>query len=300
MAQKSFTLKMPATEEPVVRAFFQGQGFEFAELAHAFWRARGPGCIASFYRSGKLLMQGPEADMWRGLLADDSDHALPFHRALAKHPSPPPAEWIGTDEAGKGDYFGALVVAGVSLKREHLELLQELGVDDSKALADERLPDMVRGIEAMTDHEVLLIAPPKYNELYEQIGNLNHLLAWAHGKVITNLLARTEANYVLVDRFAHESLVRRAVGKRPAGVRLDQRTKAEEDPAVAAASILARAAFLRHLGSLSRRFGLRLRPGAGKPTLAAGRSFLEQHGPGPLGEVAKLHFRTTEQIGARR
>ncbi len=298
MAQKTFTVKMPASEEPVVRGFFETNGFEFGDLAHAFWRARGPGCNATFYRSGKLLLQGPEADMWRGLLGDDSDHAIPYHQALAKHPSPPPDVWVGTDEAGKGDYFGPLVVAGVAMKRSNLELLQVLGVDDSKALNDAKIPDMARGIEAMCDYEVLFLSPGKYNELYTRIGNLNRLMAWAHSRVIANLLERSDATYVLVDKFAHESLVRRALGDELGHAQLDQRTKAEEDPAVAAASVLARAAFLRGLNSLSRRFDIDLRKGAGAPTLASGRRFLETHGREPLREVAKLHFKTTQQIGA--
>ncbi len=298
MAQKTFTLKMPASEEPVVRAFFTENGFEFSEMAYAFWRARGPGCIATFYTSGKLLMQGAEADMWRGLLGDDTDHARPFQRALDKHPKPPPSVWIGTDEAGKGDYFGPLVVAGVALKRGDLELLQALGVDDSKALADARIPEMVRGIEALCEYEVLFLSPGKYNELHTSFGNLNKLMAWAHSRVIANLLERSDATYVLVDKFAHESLVRRALGAELGAAQLDQRTKAEEDPAVAAASILARGAFLRGLNALSRRFSMDLHKGAGAPTLASGRRFLEAHGRGPLREVAKLHFKTTEQIGA--
>lgn len=298
MANQSFTLKMPASEEPTARAFFETNGFEFSDLQHAFWRAKGPGCIASFYRSGKLLMQGAEADMWRGLLSDDSDHAVPFHAALAKHPKPAPQVWVGTDEAGKGDYFGPLVIAGVALKRGDLELLQTLGVDDSKALHDRRIPEIARGIEATCEYEVLFLSPGKYNELYTRIGNLNRLMAWAHAKVITNLLERTDATYVLVDKFANEALVRRAVGDGIGRAYLDQRTKAEEDPAVAAASILARAAFLRGIKSLSRRFAVDLHLGAGAPTLASGRRFLEAHGRGPLREVAKLHFKTTEQIGA--
>ncbi len=290
---------MPPLEAPVIRAFFEQHGFEFRDAQYAFWQARGPGCVATFYTKGKLLMQGPEADMWRGLLGDDSDHARPFHSALSKHPRPAPDVWVGTDEAGKGDYFGPLVVAGVAVEREKLELLQELGVDDSKALSDVKINEIARGLEAACDHEVLVLKPSKYNELYARIGNLNRLMAWAHGTVIKALLERGPATWVLVDKFADESLVLRAVGEVRAGVRIAQRTKAEEDPAVGAASILARAAYLRVLGSLSRRFGVELRPGAGSPTLAAGRRFIEAHGTAPLGEVAKLHFKTTEQIGGR-
>lgn len=295
--QHTFTLKLPPAEAPRLRVFFLDHGFELKDAPYAFWQARGPGCIATFYQSGKLLVQGPEADAWRGLLGDETPDARPFYRALAAHPTPAPVEWIGTDEAGKGDYFGPLVVAGVSLPREQIELLHTLGVDDSKALADARLPEMEQAIKAVCDTETLVITPTKYNELYSKMGNLNRLLAWAHGKVIENLLERRPADFVLVDQFANDQTMHRALGPRGKASRFAQRPRAEADPAVAAASVLARNAYLRNLGALSRRFGVRLHPGAGAPTLASGRAFLEQCGREALREVAKLHFATTQQIG---
>ena len=109
----SFTIKLAPIEAPATRAFFAEHGFEFRDAPHAFWQARGPGCNATFYMSGKLLLQGKEADVYRGLLGDESPDARPYHQALKLQPKPAPAAWIGTDETGKGDYFGPLVVAGV-------------------------------------------------------------------------------------------------------------------------------------------------------------------------------------------
>jgi len=293
----TYTLKIPASEAPGIKAFFVEHGFEMAEAPHAFFNARGPDCNATFYTSGKLLLQGKEADVWRGLLGDLTPDARPYHRALRQHPQPPPAAWIGTDEAGKGDYFGPLVVAGVVVQRGHLELLHTLGVDDSKALADSRLPEMEQAILALGPTEVIVISPVKYNELHTRMGNLNRLMAWAHGRVIETLLERApNADWVLIDRFAEEDVIRRGLGDRGRATRVAMRPKAEEDPAVAAASILARAAYLRGLHSLSRRVGVKLHPGAGPPTLASARAFVAEHGKAALGEVAKVHFATTEQI----
>jgi len=296
-ASHSFTLVLPKTEEARLRRFFVDKGFEQREAAHAFWQVRGPGCVATFYQSGKLLIQGPEADLWRGLLGDETPDARPFHAALALHPKPLPAVWLGTDETGKGDYFGPLVVAGVAVRREDLEVLAELGVADSKTLSDDRIGELVTGLRALLRHEELVIMPAKYNALYAKFGNLNRLLAWAHGKVIENLLERGPADWVLVDKFMEPEPFRRGLGERGRVAALTLRTKAEADPAVAAASILARAAFVRSLGGLSKRFGVRLHPGAGAPTLAAGRAFIAAHGAPALGEVAKLHFATTQQLG---
>lgn len=297
MATSSFTLKLDPIEASALRAFFLEHDFDLVEAPHAFFQARGHDCNATFYTSGKLLLQGKEADVWRGLLGDRVPDARPYHRALAQHPKPLPPVWVGTDEAGKGDYFGPLVVAGVALRREHLEILHTLGVDDSKALADSKLPEMEQAILALGPTEVLVMSPSKYNELHTRMGNLNRLLAWAHGRVIETLLEKApEADWVLVDRFADESVLRRGLGDRGRAVRFSARPKAEEDPAVAAASVLARCAFLRGIQALSRRAEVKLHPGAGPPTLASAREFVARHGKDALVHVAKVHFATTEQI----
>ena len=147
--------------------------------------------------------------------------------------------------------------------------------------------------------EVLTIGPEKYNALYGKIGNLNKLLAWAHCKVIENLLERAKdpsIEWVLIDRFASEHVIKRSLGPLGREARIDQWPKAESDPAVGAASVLARGAYLRGLKSLSRRFGVNLRGGAGGPTLASGREFISKHGVEALGQVGKLHFATTQQF----
>lgn len=294
--QHTYTLKIDPGEAPRLRRRFEENLFDFVEAPHAFWQAKGVGCVATFYRSGKLLLQGTEADAWRHLVGEDVPDTRPYARALAKHPSPAPDEWIGTDESGKGDYFGPLVVAGVSLPRSALEVLATLGVEDSKTIGDERMPRMVEAIRALGQTEVLVISPAKYNELYAKVGNLNRLLAWAHGKVIENLLERGAATWVLVDKFVDDAVFRRSLGEKGRAVKLDLRTKAEEDPAVAAASILARSAYVRGLATLGKRFGLTLPAGAGAPVLRAGNELVTRHGRDALVEVAKLHFATTQQF----
>lgn len=299
----SITLKRDPVEAPQLRAFFSAQGFTFKDIPYAFWQAQGLGCSATLYHSGKLLMQGKEAAAWRHKLSGAQPGAGPYAEALAKHPLPAPKAWIGTDETGKGDYFGPLVVSGVCVYPDQLELLAELGVDDSKALSNARVPELARAVEALGWSETIVISPPRYNQMQAQMGTVNKVMAWAHAKVIENLLAGREdrapcgADFVLVDRFTGEAEMGRALGPLARAVRFEQRPKAEDDPAVAAASVVARAAYLRRLKALSRAYGMTLPGGAGAPTLSAGRAFLERHGRDQLGEVAKLHFRTTQQIG---
>ncbi len=202
---------------------------------------------------------------------------------------------VGTDEAGKGDYFGDLVVAGVYLDAAGEERARALGVKDSKQLSDARVQALARDVRAAFPHDVVRISPAKYNELYDKMQNLNALLAWAHARVIENLLPRTGAQLVVSDQFGNAAVLEQALMQAGRRVRLVQMTHGERDQAVAAASILARAAFLQRLAALSKEVGVVLPKGASH-VLPIGRQLYVQGGLALLSRVAKLHFRTTEQI----
>jgi len=208
-----------------------------------------------------------------------------------------PAGTIGTDESGKGDYFGPLVVAGVCVPADGREALAALGVRDSKTLSDGQAERLARAVREAYPIAVVAIGPERYNALYAKVGNLNRLLAWAHARVIENLLERIpECREAISDQFGDARVLERALLERGRRISLTQRPRAESDPVVAAASIVARAEFLRRLDALSARFGMPLPKGAGPPVLAAGRAFVARHGADALGQVAKLHFRTTRQV----
>jgi ribonuclease HIII len=204
---------------------------------------------------------------------------------------------LGIDEAGKGDYFGPLVVAGARIPdAEAEERLVELGVRDSKLLkSDERTRRISsRLLEVLGPENVRVVAlsPPEYEARREQAGNVNRLLAEIDAGIIDSL--KDGVRVVVVDEFARDT---RACLEpvMPEGVRLQVRPRAEDDVAVAAASILARARFVEELGRLSRRTGFELPKGATHVVDAGRRVFRERGRPG-LDEVAKTSFRTTQQI----
>jgi ribonuclease HIII len=202
---------------------------------------------------------------------------------------------IGTDEAGKGDYFGDLVVAGVYLDAAMELLAADMGVTDSKKLSDKRAQGIAHEIRAVFPHEIVRISPATYNDLYEKMRNLNRLLAWAHARVIENLLPRTGASLVVSDQFGNAAVLESALLQGGRRVRLVQITKGERDLAVAAASIVARATFLQRLDTLSREIGLDLPKGA-THVVPTARALYQKGGLPLLRRVAKLHFKTTEQV----
>ena len=202
---------------------------------------------------------------------------------------------IGTDESGKGDYFGDLVVAGVYLDATTEPLAQELGVKDSKKLSDKKVLGLAEDIRRAFPHEIVRISPATYNNLYEKMGNLNRLLAWAHARVIENLLPRTGAGMVISDQFGDAAVLENALLRAGQQIRLIQMPRGERDLAVAAASILARATFIQRLASLSREVGFELPKGA-THVIAAGKRLYAEGGLPLLRRVAKVHFVTTKNI----
>jgi len=215
--------------------------------------------------------------------------------------------WVGSDEAGKGDYFGPLVSAAVLMDKELGKVLEGLGVRDSKNLSDNRNRELATQITHLCGKrgQVVVIPPMKYNQLYEDFRregkNLNTLLAWAHTRALENILIvfPHERLSVLVDKFADEGQILSKLLRegRRANLSIVQMPKAEANVAVAAASILARARFLQALDDLSRQYQIAFPKGASDPRISeVVKQIISRGGATELARVAKLHFKTTEKI----
>ncbi len=203
---------------------------------------------------------------------------------------------IGIDESGKGDYFGPLVIAAAYVDAKNEPELRLLHVRDSKKISDGRILEMARDIKVICRHSLIAIGPPKYNELYAKIKNLNRLLAWGHARALENLLEQAPCEVAIADQFGDERFVLNSLMEKGRKIRLVQQPRAEADLAVAAASILARAEFLIRLKRLSDEIGTTLPKGASPAVELAGRMVVKKRGEAGLGTVAKLHFKTTKSV----
>ncbi len=269
------------------------------------------------YRKGTLMIQGradhllqvilhvlspfldePAEAAGNGSVADAGSADGPGGARTRKLPHP----HIGTDESGKGDYFGPLVVGGVLVETGTRERLVTLGIRDSKKLGDARCRELAAEIRRICvgKYREVIIPPERYNTLYEEFRredrNLNHLLAWGHARTIESLLESTPCQLAVTDQFGNESYIRSRLMKKGREIELIQEHRGERYLAVAAASILARDRFLEHLERLSGEAGLTLPKGAGAPVVAAGRKYVERHGVDKLPSVAKMHYKTTAQV----
>jgi len=204
---------------------------------------------------------------------------------------------VGGDESGKGDFFGPLVVAAFFLDGKTAEKLKGSGVTDSKKLSDAQIEKLAGVLDRLQRGATARLMPREYNPEYAATGNLNVLLANMHGKCVQALCKLTgQPKTVLIDEFARDGAVLAKAIAAPRGVAVMTRTRAEADLAVAAASILARAEFVRGLKELEHEFGQPFPPGAGPPVIKAGREFVRSFGREQLGNVAKLHFKTLESL----
>jgi len=207
---------------------------------------------------------------------------------------------FGVDESGKGDFFGPLVIAGVYVDHGIARKLLNAGVQDSKRIgSDARIRAIAQTIRKSANGltETVLIGPQRYNELYEKFGNLNKLLGWGHARVIENLLEkRPDCPRSLSDQFADVRVIEQSLLRHGRKIDIDQRTKAESDLAVAAASILAREAFINWLERRGKELGFRLGRGASANVKDIAKKLVETKGPGALSEVAKVHFRTAHEV----
>ena len=298
MAQTTITLERPPLEAAAVRLALVDEGFVLSEAQYAFFRAKRAGCTITFYTKGKVVIQANDPQQWVPVVAPDQVEKAPIEDARKKHPKPPPARWIGIDETGKGDYFGPLVVVAAAVDRDRIGLLAELGVDDSKKITDKRVLELSGQLKTFCKFKKLIVRPERYNPLYEKIGNLNRMLAWGHAASLEDLLEQEpDIGYAISDQFAKsKDTLLRALKPRGKEIRFDQWHKAESDPAVAVASVLARAEFLWQMRRLSREAGQELPKGAGPQVLAAARKLIAREGTEVLGRYAKLHFKTTEQL----
>lgn len=205
-------------------------------------------------------------------------------------------EYIGTDETGKGDYFGPLVIAGMYVDEEVSKFLSQLGVRDSKELSDYQIDKIAHQIRAKypLNYSIISLIPEKYNELYEKFKNLNKLLDWGHSKVIENVYSKFKSPTVIVDQFSKTPLSI-ANEKEYSQVDFIQVPKAEKYIGVAAASILARNEMSKWFYNMSDN-GYAVVRGASAEVEYSAKNIYSKNGRSTLSKLVKLHFKTTKKI----
>ena len=290
----TYSQKITSLQSNAIKDLFISLNAVFDVVQYSFWRAKTNTFQAIYYTSGKLLIQGKnienvaiEVDKIIGVKSCfEQSNLIDFNQE----------KYIGTDESGKGDFFGPLVVAGVQVDKNNKQKFIELGIKDSKKLDDKKILMLANQIKANSVHSVVVITPVKYNELYAKFSNLNKLLAWGHARAIENILEKSPCNYALADKFGDESLIKNALMQKGRSIVLNQMVRAESDIAVAAASVLARAEFVKRMQELELRYELQLSKGVSDKVIQQAQTFISKYSFDRLREIAKMHFKTVNEL----
>jgi ribonuclease HIII len=299
-ALNSYTHPLTKEQATKLRALLEELGFEFSRKEYTIFFAQKNKLSVAVYEKGpKVLVQGRDLEEFVQFQLEPKilgEAKLGYEEVHSPEMFEP---HFGVDESGKGDFFGPLVISGTYVDRGIARKFLDAGVVDSKRISSDAriraLADTIRKT-SLGLVETVLIGPAKYNELYEKFGNLNRLLGWGHARVIENLLERKPGcPRSLSDQFADARVINASLLKHGRKITIEQRPRAESDIAVAAASILAREAFINWLERKSKELGLRLDRGGSPSVKETARKLVEMNGPGALREVAKVHFRTAHE-----
>jgi len=302
----SYTIKLDAAQQAKLRAHCEARGWERVQLAytHFAFKSEQARLNVAAYTSDKVVIAGKGTeDFVKNVLEPEVTGSAQLGYEAELHP-----EWFephaGLDESGKGDFFGPVIAATVIGDRAAIEAWREAGAQDSKKMTDGRivaLDRLIRSTRGAVVRTCFCKTMGRYNALMlRPRANLNSLLAWQHASALREALAVQPVAWGLLDQFSTQPLVQRELKKKaaevPAGFELKMRTKAEEDPVVAAASIVARAEYVRQMHALSEQFGEPLQKGAGPLVKKQAAQLIDKLGAAALGDFAKLHFRTAYEV----
>jgi len=300
MTGQSFTFKLDAAQQQRLSVELAKPMYEPFAPPYSVVGGKRPSCSIALYTSGKCLIQGKGAAEWVEFVMEPhilQQVAMGYDEVLKPEFREP---HLGVDESGKGDYFGPLVVAAVYVDPGIADRFKSLGVRDSKTVSsDAQIRKLAEGIRAAVGgrYALITVGPEAYNRLYATMGNVNKLLAWGHARAIENALEKVpDCPRAVSDQFGPTHRIEQALLKKGKNIRLEQRPRAEDDPAVAAASILARAGFIDGLKALSQQYEMTVPKGASELVKQAARNLIERFGPPVLRKTCKLHFKTTDQL----
>ncbi|MDD5852453.1 MAG: ribonuclease HIII [Galactobacillus timonensis] len=260
------------------------------------YQLRPDGCVITCYKTNKVVFQGTDAEKYStpylnmpGAVPSTSSRSSSSSVILPQG---------GSDEVGTGDYFGPVCVCAAIVEEKDWDLIQRLGVRDSKTITDVDIRMMAPKLMEQIPYSLLIVPPAKYNAVHAST-NLNAMKAILHNQAYLNLRKKAALPaFLMVDQFAPEKQYYSYLRNVPEVVRgLHFETKSESRyPAVGCASIIARYAFLKAMDQMSQKYQMTFAKGAGTPADDCAMAFVERYGMDELKNVAKLHFKNTEKI----
>ena len=279
---------------------------------YAIFQADEADTVVTLYNSGKAVFQGRSADIDANMWKEMERHLNPTKKVEITNsedkkkkekvkelvdPKIYYANTIGSDEVGTGDYFGPIVVCATYVTKDDIPFLEELGVKDSKKLTDDKILEIVPKIIKKIPYECIILNNKDYNENYNTDMNMNKVKAILHNKVLSKMITKYQADYIVVDQFANPFVYYNYLKETNYVKNITFITKAEDKClSVACASLISRFVFLKEFDKLGEKLGVFLIKGASDKVDELGLRIVNKYGVDKLKEIAKLNFKNTEKI----
>jgi ribonuclease HIII len=267
--------------EKIKTILVEAYQFEEGNNPNCLWFVKGKNCSVFYYKTHKLLFQGKEASYYFNLV--ESEDTITVNNQKLDFPI------VGTDEAGKGDYFGPLVTAAVLIDKTSIKKLQSLSINDSKKLDSYKIGHLSMAIKKVAKYSIIVLNNQKYNEVYNKIKNMNKVLSYSHYLSIVNLFKKTKFENVIVDKFGKEEHLLWLLRNNKFNV--IQIPKAEKYVPVAAASILARDRYIFELKKLNLEYNFDFKPGASNEVKELVNEFKRKYNKDDVDKVLKKNFK---------
>ncbi len=278
--------------------------------AYAIFQADEEDTVVTLYESGKVVFQGVSADIDANFWKETEKiltGSLPEEKEKKKKEEPVDdtdyyfINSIGSDEVGKGDYFGPIIVTASYVNKNDISFLEELGVRDSKKITDEKILKIAPEIIKKIPHETIILDNIKFNEMVEKGYNINKINSLLHNKAILSLLKKDNYIYdmVVMDQFTP---ARNYFGYLKGTAnnifrKITFTTKAEDKClSVACSSIISRYTFMKEMDKISKELKTTLPLGAGSIVDEAGKELVKKYGKEILNKYAKVNYKNTEKI----
>jgi len=304
MNKNTFSFTLTAPQQELLKQILTTGNYDPLSVPHTQIAMSTRDCVIALYKSGKCVVQGKGAADFVMFILEPQvilTAQMGYEDILNPENIQP---HMGVDESGKGDFFGPLVIAAAYVDEALAPAMREMNVRDSKRItSDSKALEMGNALRRLLGNRYALvkIGPQAYNRLYSKMRSVNTILAWGHARAIENLLVPLpDCPRAISDQFGSKSQVERALMQKGRKIQLVQRHKAESDLAVAAASILAREGFLRALKDYETKYSTPFPKGASEMVQTAAVQLITKTGnPQILIEVAKCHFKTTDEVLGR-
>ncbi|MEE8807358.1 MAG: ribonuclease HIII [Lactimicrobium sp.] len=297
MSNNTITLTLTARQASLL--FDKLKEYSHPAPAYARWQLRPENCVITCYQSGKTVFQGKDAQIYASpFLRTQTEPATPSTITSAKAVQTNVFPQAGSDEVGTGDYFGPVCVCATIVDESTLSKVKALGVRDSKKLSDDDIRKIGPQLEALLPHSLLIVTPAKYNQVHDAY-NINAIKALLHNQAYVNLKKKYGLpSFCMIDQFTPEkSYYRYLQGAKEIQYGIHFQIKAEDQyPAVGAASVIARYAFLTTWDQMEKQWDMAFQKGAGAKVDACALAFVQKYGMEKLDQVAKLHFQNTRKL----